>query len=127
MQIPQQLVSIALLVTIMFLGGCVPKTSTIHHVVLIELKNDTDQAALLADCDRLLPGIPGVTSYWCGIHGDFGRTGVDSSYDVALCIGFREDHAYTNYLVNPAHIELVTRWKPRFEWIRIHDVVSPTP
>lgn len=78
-------------------------------------------------CDRLLSNIPGVTSYWGGTPGEFGRSNVDSDYDVALCIGFNTDQAYAEYLVDPAHLELVSRWKPQFEWIRIHDVLSATP
>lgn len=107
--------------------GCAPKTATINHVVLIDLKQDSEQRALIADCDLLLPSIPGVASYWCGVHGDFGRAGVDSDYDVALCVGFAADEDYASYLIHPAHVELVTKWKPKFEWIRIHDVVDAAP
>ena len=104
--------------------GCASKQPTINHVVLIDLKDDSEQKALVADCDRLLPSIPEVASYWCGVHGDYGRSGVDSDYDVALCVGFVRDEDYVSYLIHPAHVELVTEWKPKFEWIRIHDVVD---
>ena len=107
--------------------ACAPKTPRINHVVLIDLKDDSGRNALVSDCNRLLPSIPGVATYWCGTHGDFGRTGVDSDYDVALCVGFQEDGDYASYLIHPAHLQLVSKWKPRFEWIRIHDVVADTP
>jgi hypothetical protein len=73
----------------------------------------------------LLPEIPSVKSWWCGVHGDFGRPSVDANYDVALCVGFADEPGYAAYLVDPAHVELVQSWKPRFDWIRIHDVVDP--
>lgn len=106
--------------------GCATKPARINHVVFIELRDDSEQEALIADCNRLLRGIPGVATYWCGTHGDYGRTGIDADYDIALCIGFVKDDDYASYLVHPAHVELLTRWKPEFEWIRIHDVVVAT-
>jgi hypothetical protein len=127
MQIKRCIISRTLLTSSVALCGCASTQGTIHHVVMIELKNDSDQSALLSDCDRLLSNIPGVTSYWGGTPGDFDRSDVDSDYDVALCIGFDTDQAYAEYLVDPAHLELVSQWKPQFEWIRIHDVLSATP
>jgi hypothetical protein len=106
--------------------ACSPGPAHINHVVLIELTDDAGQEALIADCNRLLPGIPGVATYWCGSHGDFGRTGVDADYDVALCVGFMTAEDYEHYIVHPSHVELVGRWKPAFEWIRIHDIVNTT-
>jgi hypothetical protein len=106
-------------------SGCA--RPSIHHVVLIELNDESGRESLVADCDRLLPSIPSVATYWCGEHGDFGRTGVDSDYDVALCVSFDSDADYQTYLSHPHHVELVTEWKPRMAWIRIHDVVDETP
>ncbi len=109
----------------LLMGGCA--APSIHHVVLIELEDTAGRDALIADCDRLLPSIPSVSNYWCGTHGDFGRSGVDADYDVALCVSFVSDAAYQSYLTDPAHVELVQQWKPHMTWIRIHDVVDETP
>jgi len=111
-------------------GGCAQThhasspPSPINHVVLIKLDDPTKSRALRADCDTLLPGISYVDSYWSGQHLDVGRAGIDGDYDVALCVGFTDQAAYEGYIVDPAHVDLVTRWKPEFEWIRIHDVVD---
>ncbi|MCP4757983.1 MAG: Dabb family protein [Planctomycetes bacterium] len=107
------------------LAGCATKPAAIQHVVLISLQDPSDREALLQDCNRLLPHIPTVKSWWCGVPGDFGRSSVDDDYDVALCAGFADGPGYLAYLVDPAHVELVQTWKPKFNWIRIHDVVDP--
>lgn len=112
---------------VLLASACSTQPARINHVVLIKLQDGAGQPALQHDCDRLLPDIPGVQSYWCGQHGDFGRTGVDGDYDVALCVGFDRAEDYSAYLVHPDHLELVGTWKPRMEWIRIHDVVDETP
>lgn len=104
------------------IGGC-QTNPTIHHVVLIELEDSNLTTQLVADCDELLAPIPSVRQYWCGVHGDFGRAQVDDQYDVALCVSFDDPAGYQIYLDHPDHVELVTRWKPKMEWIRIHDVV----
>ncbi len=114
--------------SILTLLGChtthTPPTpsSALNHVVLIELQNTTQTEALLLDCNRLLPGIKHVDSYWCGKHFDIGRAGVDQDYDIALCVGFQTQTGYEKYLADPAHIELVDKWKPHFESIRIYDI-----
>ena len=96
----------------------------INHVVFIKLEDSDDADSLMDDCDRLLPGIPGVVGYWCGEHGDYGRTTVDKDYDVALYVGFMSGDGYATYVDHENHVELVERWKPKFEWIRVYDVVS---
>jgi hypothetical protein len=110
------------------LVGCTPK-STLQHVVLIDLKDDASTAALVVDCDRLLPQIPAVATYWCGTPAtapEFNRPGVDSQYNVALCVGFKSAEDYRAYLTHEDHLELVENWKPHMSWIRIHDVQIET-
>lgn len=119
------------LIAACLLAGCAhhraPCPARINHVVLIDLDDDAQTQACLEDCDRLLPTIETVTYYWGGVHGDFGRSTVDGEYDLALCVGFDDAQGYETYLVHPNHVELVDRWKPRFKWIRIHDVVDDNP
>ena len=99
-------------------------TPSINHVVFIKLKDPVDASRLMDDCDRLLPSIPGVHGYWCGQHGEYGRATVDGDYDVALYVGFATADGYATYVDHDNHVELVERWKPSFEWIRVHDVVD---
>ena len=110
------------------LAGCAPQP-ILQHVVLIDLKDDAGTPALVSDCDRLLPQIPGVAMYWCGTPAtapEFSRPGVDAKYDVALCVGFRSAVDYQDYLTHEDHLELVNHWKPRMSWIRIYDVQIET-
>lgn len=108
--------------SLLALGACASKPAPIQHVVLAQLKDPADAAALLADSDKSLSDIPGVASYMSGTHLDIGRAGIDSGYSAALVIGFRSVEDYRGYLDHPAHIALVERWKPRMEWLRIYDI-----
>ena len=76
------------------------------------------------DCDTYLATIEGVVSYWCGVHGDYGRSTVDSAYDVGLYVGFNSDEDYERYIVDPKHVHLVNKWKPQFDSLRIFDVID---
>ena len=96
----------------------------INHLVFFGLQNQGDRQELIGDCNQKLSSIEGVVSYWCGEHGDFGRDTVDSDYDVSVCFGFDSKEDYACYLKHPAHVEVVQKWKPRWNWIRIHDVVN---
>lgn len=104
------------------LGACASQPAPIQHVVLAQLKNPADAAALLADSDLTLSQLPGVASYTSGTHLDIGRAGIDSNYSAALVIGFESVEDYRRYLDHPAHIALVERWKPKTEWLRIYDI-----
>ena len=100
------------------------RPAKINHIVFFGLENSNDREELIQDCDTKLATITGVASYWCGEHGDFGRPNVDGSYDVGFYVGFNSDKDYENYIKDPKHVEVVQKWKPRCEWIRIHDVVD---
>jgi hypothetical protein len=114
-------------------GGCATWTpapsrpASISHVVFFKLKAASDAPELLADCDAKLPAIPGVVSYASGRHLDIGRTNVESGYDLGLYVGLEDEAGYRAYLDHPNHAELVQKWRPRWEWIRIYDVYDPTP
>jgi hypothetical protein len=97
---------------------------TIQHVVLLKLNNPDRQDALIDDCNRLLPGIDGVVSYWCGTPDQSGRVNptIDMDWDVALCVGYTDAEAYAAYVTDPNHVALVTAWRPELQWLRIHDV-----
>jgi len=104
-----------------------PRPAVINHVVFIKLIDLEDGDLLVMECDRDIASIPGVVSYWCGRHGEFGRDTVDDTYDIGLYVGFNSSSDYAAYVEHPNHVELVKKWKPRFEWIRVHDIVDESP
>ena len=119
------------ILTTFFFMGCSQKTNSslirpakINHVVFCNLKNPDDTQAFMNDCDKYLATIEGVVSYWCGVHGDYGRSTVDSAYDVGLYVGFNSDEDYECYIVDPKHVHLVNKWKPQFDSLRIFDVID---
>ncbi len=78
----------------------------------------------MEDCERYLATIEGVVSYWCGVHGDYGRGTVDSAYDVGLYVGFNSDEDYEKYVDDPKHVYLIDKWRLRFDSLRIFDVID---
>jgi hypothetical protein len=124
---------VQILTTALLVAACGPKVAApsrparINHLAFFKLKHPEDAQALIAACDSQLATIPGVEAYWCGQHGDFGRTTVDADYDVGFYVGFADADAYEQYVKHPNHQHLVRTWKPRLEWIRVHDVVDETP
>lgn len=103
------------------------RPARINHVVFFKLKNSADAAELIADCDAKLASIPGVVSYYAGRHIDTGRATVDANYDVGFFVGFMTAAEYAGYVQHPDHIAAVEKWRPRWEWIRIYDVLDETP
>ncbi len=114
------------------LGGCrgperenaaqaTPAAAPISHIVLVKLRDPGEAGRLLEDAARALPGIPGVSMYSAGTHLDIGRATIDGEYDAAMYIGFDTVADYRVYVDHPDHTAFVARWKPRLEWIRVHD------
>ena len=102
-------------------------TAPITHVVLVQLKDPTRVAELIADCDRALPGIEGVDGYSCGVPLDMGRANVTKDYDVGIYVGFATPEAYRAYVDHPRHLALVERWRDGWKAVRIFDVVAGAP
>ena len=96
--------------------------AAIRHVVLIELADPAELAALVADCDAKLAVIPEVTSYWRGKPVAIGRATVDGDYTLGISVDFDSLDAYGRYLRHPAHEDLVRTWKPKWKAARIFDV-----
>lgn len=105
----------------------VPRTGTVNHVVFFKLKSADQAAELIADCNALAGACPGVLTTFCGPHLDMDRDMVDASYDVCFFTAYESTEAYQGYLDHPMHVELVNKWRPRWEWIRIHDVRDRSP
>lgn len=99
-------------------------TAPITHVVLIDLKDPTRTAELVADCDRTLPGIESVISYACGVPMVTDRANVLSDYDVGFSVGFHSEAEYKAYLEDPRHQGIVARWREAWKSVKIYDIVS---
>lgn len=110
-----------------FGGDLPPRPARINHLAFFKLKNPADAVELIADCDAHLATIPGVLSYYAGTHLDVGRGNVDGDYDVGFFVGFETEEAYRQYVNHPSHVMVVEKWKPRWKWIRVHDVLDETP
>lgn len=108
----------------LILGACASQPPPISHVVLIDLLDEEDTPALLADSERLLRSIPSVRSFAAGRHIETGRASVLADYDVGLVIAFDDPAGYTAYVDHPKHVELVETWGPRLASIRIFDVAQ---
>ncbi len=109
--------------------GCAAHTmrpAPVNHPVFITLNDPADVDAIIADCDRLLPAIPGVVSYYCGVPLDTGRDSVDANYNVGVYVGFESIEAYENYVTHPNHVLLVEMWKPRIKSMLVRDVIDET-
>ena len=103
------------------------RPAIINHVVLFKLKNPQDTDELIADCDRTLATIPGVVSYFAGRRLDLGGPNVDVEFDVGFYVGFNSKEDYARYVDHPNHVAAVNKWRPRWESIRIQDVIDETP
>lgn len=99
----------------------------ITHLVLVQLKDPSRLAELVADCDRVLPAIEGVAGYSCGVPLDMGRSNVSGDYDVGIYVGFRDADAYRSYVDDPRHLALVERWRDGWKGVRIFDVIEGIP
>ncbi|MCZ6734370.1 MAG: Dabb family protein [Phycisphaerales bacterium] len=121
------------LAIVSLLGACAAsptgpaRPARINHLAFFKLKNPADADELVRDCDRKLATIRGVVSYYAGKHLDVGRATVDGDYDVGLYLGFMTEADYAGYVQHPAPIEVVRKWRPRWRWIRVHDVLDRTP
>lgn len=86
----------------------------LQHVVLVELIEKADLAAMKADSDAMLPRIPSVRGYVSGTPVDIGRATVAKDYDIGIVVQFDSVAEYEAYLVHPLHQELVAKWRPKW-------------
>ena len=96
--------------------------AVINHLVLITLQSPSDAQSLIEDCNRLLPPIDSVRTWWVGVPVETGRDAVDDDYEVGLCVGFDDEDGLQAYLEHPLHLELVGAWRPKVDQFRIFDV-----
>lgn len=88
--------------------------ASLQHVVLVELNDKSDLAAMKADSDAMLPTIPFVRGYVSGTPVDIGRATVAKDYDLGIVVQFASVEDYKAYLAHPVHQELVNKWRPRW-------------
>ena len=110
--------------------GIVAQSQVVNDLKDIVVVNDAIPVdiprASLGLCDEHLARIPGIVSYYSGKHFDVGRETVDSEYDVALYLGFMSKDDYEDYLEHPTHIRMESKWRPRLQWMRVHDTIDRT-
>ena len=86
----------------------------LQHVVLVDLADDADIPAMKAASDAVLPRIPAVKGYVCGVPVDIGRANVARDYDLGIIVQFDSVADYQAYLAHPLHVQLVQEWKPKW-------------
>ena len=87
----------------------------LQHVVLVDLADDNDIAAMRAASDAMLPTIPMVKGYVCGAPDDIGRANVHKDYDLGIIVQFDSVEDYKAYLEHPIHVELVQTWRSKWK------------
>jgi len=87
----------------------------LQHVVLVDLADDADIAAMRKASDETLPRIKTVRGYVCGTPVDIGRPNISKDYDLGIIVQFDSVDDYKAYLADPLHLQLVQEWKPRWK------------
>jgi hypothetical protein len=94
------------------------------HIVIFWTDPAQPNAAdeVVAGANRLLPSIPGVTTFHVGKMAPSPRPVVEQSYQVALNIIFPDREAHDNYQVHPQHTEFVAQYvKPLVKKVLVYD------
>lgn len=92
------------------LVSCQSQSPQVTHVVICWLKTPGDAAArgrLIAESEKLKK-IPGLISLTAGRPIPSNRPIVDSSYDVAFIMTFKDEKALRDYEKNPIHTKAVS-------------------
>jgi hypothetical protein len=99
----------------------------VKHVVVVWLKKhgDKDARKLMLDSREVVKSIPGVVSVSGGECLKSDRPVVDSTYDVALVITFKDEAAMKAYAAHPAHQKLMEEvLKPNVEKYLVYDYLE---
>src|SRR5262249_47453933 len=85
--------------------------ASVTHVVVCWLKNPGDEQARqqLIDDSKSFTRIPGIVSVSAGRVMPSTRPSVDSSFDVAIVMKFKDEEALKNYAQHPIHLAAVER------------------
>ena len=105
-----------------------PETGAISHVVVCWLKNPGEEAArqrVIDESKAFVGVIPGLLDVSAGTALPSTRPAVDSSFDVAVVMTFKDEAALRAYDVHPRHKKAVDEvLRPLVARLVIYDVRS---
>ena len=104
-----------------------PRPALINHLAFFKLIDAENSRSLIEDCEAMAASIPGIVSFYAGVHLETGRETIDSDFDVGFYVGFDSEQAYADYVAHDAHVALVAAWRPQLQWLRVHDVIDHSP
>jgi hypothetical protein len=98
-----------LILTALLAASC--QQAQVTHVVVCWLKTPGDEAARqqLIDDSKSFARIPGVVEVSAGRAIPSTRAVVDSSYDVAVVMKFKDEDALRSFAQHPIHVAAVER------------------
>ena len=101
------------------------QTTFFHAVYFYPRENATpsDAAALVAGCNKHLPGIPGVTFFAVGTPAGTPRDVVDNSYLVGLLVGYVDSTAHDVYQDHPSHLAFIAENKHLWSRVVVFDTI----
>lgn len=101
---------------------------TVHHVVIIWLKQHGDAAVRqqYIDASRFLAELPGVLAYDLGVPADIKRSRInpalDESYDIAIHSHFESPEAFSTFMADPNYLKLAQETlKPLVDHYQMYD------
>lgn len=103
------------------------KPTKVNHVVIAWLKDPGNESARqrFIKATKRFSTFPGVIAHRVGTVSPSGRKVVDSSFDVAAVITFKDQAALSSYLQHPIHRKAVDEvLKPLVERMVVYDFVS---
>lgn len=131
-------IAIGSMIAMVLLAGCQSNTAstayhgelapgTVSHVVVCWLNEpgNAEQRHRIIDRSKVFRSIPGVVSVSAGTPLRSTRPVVDSSFDVAIVIRFKDEAALRAYDTNPIHQQAVREvLKPLVKKLVIYDALD---
>jgi hypothetical protein len=115
-----------LIAMLLGISGCA-REARVTHIVVCWLKNpgDADARRQLIDDSKSFTKIPGVVCVSAGNVLPSTRPSVDSTFDVAVVMKFKDEKALASYASHPIHLQAVERTlKPLVAKYVIYDYVE---
>jgi hypothetical protein len=112
-------------ILIFTITACQSHPPQVTHVVICWLKtpgSETDRQRLIDESEKLKP-IPGLVTLTAGRPIKSARPVVDSTYDVAFVMTFKDEAALHSYEKNPIHLRAVNDvLRPLTAKLTIYDI-----
>jgi hypothetical protein len=102
--------------------GC--QQAQVTHVVVVWLKDpgNEQQREKLIDLSKSFKAIPGVVNVSAGRTLPSTRPAVETTYDIAIVMKFKDRQALKDYATHPMHVEATEKFvKPLVERFVIYD------